>query len=253
MTHVKTGDIIISKDENNTRINSALAKKGLGTRKSIDALIDKKAVLVNGKIALLGQKLIAGDIVTFTNALQKMASKYVYFAFYKPRNIVTTGAQNNERAIKDIVNFGGPDGKSLSVFPIGRLDKDSEGLIIMTNDGRITDRMLSPEYDHEKEYIVTLTKPHNEKFLKKMASGIAIGDYVTKPCTVQAKNNKSFSIILTEGKNRQIRKMVSSLDESVETLKRIRVMNIELGNLKSGGYSKITGKELSDFLKSLGL
>ncbi len=138
------------------------------------------------------------------------------------------------------------------MFPLGRLDKDSEGLLIMTNDGRLTDKLLNPNFDHEKEYLVTVDKEVSHALLVKMNLGIKLGDYKTKKAKIRRVNKHSFEIILTEGKNRQIRRMCGSLGFAVKSLKRFRVMNIELGKLKPNQWRKITDKELKALFKNLG-
>ena len=172
----------------------------------------------------------------------------VYFAFYKPINIVTHSPQKGERQISDIF----PEAKNL--FPLGRLDKDSQGLIILTNDGRITERLLNPKYYHEKEYEVTLDRALDSKFLHDMRRGVRLDDgYVTRKCEAVKLSQNYFSIIITEGKKHQIRRMCGVLGCGVIKLERKRIMNIHLGNLRPKQFRQIKGKELRDFLAGLGL
>lgn len=227
------------------RINKYLAYKGLTTRKNADRLIEKGFVFVNKKKAKLGQMVNQKDLVEIKQT-ENQEKKLEYYAYYKPRNVITHSPQNGE---KDIIAMTGKK----HLFPIGRLDKDSEGLIILTNDGRITQRLLSPEFEHEKEYSVTTKTPVRQFFLNKMERGLNIGEYVTKPCIARRTSDNSFTIILTEGKKHQIRRMCDILNLHIEVLKRIRVANIKLGKMKVNQLRKIEGKELEVFLKNLGI
>jgi len=226
------------------RINKYLAYKKICARREADVLIEQKKVRINGRVAVLGDKVLENDKVT----VEKINKKLVYLAFNKPKGVITHSPQEGEPAIKDVMNFGE------NIFPLGRLDKDSSGLILLTNDGRVTDRLLNPKYDHEKEYIVKVSKSINESFLRRMSSGIKLDDgYVTKKCSVRKVGEERFSIVLTEGKKHQIRRMCDALGYGVVHLERRRVMNIKLGTLQSGDYREIKGKELADFLKNIGL
>lgn len=231
------------KNEFPMRINKYLAHKNYATRRGADILIASGKVLINKKTAKLGDQVQETDIVTLRGVEKK---EYVYYAYYKPVGVSTIGGNTNEKSINDVAKF---DEK---VFPIGRLDKDSEGLLIMTNDGRLTDKLLNPDLDHEKEYLVTVDKEVTHSFLVKMNLGIKIGDYKTKKAKIRRASKNSFEIILTEGKNRQIRRMCGSLGFAVKSLKRVRVMNITLGRLKPNQWKKITGKDLKELFKSLG-
>ncbi|MEI6660438.1 MAG: pseudouridine synthase, partial [bacterium] len=212
-------------------------------------------VTINGRKAVLGDKVSEGDEVIVSSAKDKsgraIATSYVYYAYNKPVGVST----NPEVGCKDILSSTKfPE----RVFPIGRLDKDSHGLIIMTNDGRVTDRLLSPKYDHEKEYVVQTEKEYTDRFLENMQNGVQFDGFTSAKCkawraTGKKKSRDIFHIILTEGKKRQIRRMCEALYHKVIDLQRIRVMNIELGTIKEGEFRKVTGKELETFLKSLGL
>ncbi len=169
---------------------------------------------------------------------------YRYFAYYKPRGIITHSPQGDEEAIEDMVPIDG-------VFPIGRLDKDSFGLIILTDDGRITDALLNPAHAHEKEYEVTCRDDLPREFKTRMEHGVDIGGYVTKPCRVHIIDARRFSITLTEGKKHQIRRMCGFFGMSATHLKRIRIMNIRLDALTPGAYRAIRGEELRRFLHTL--
>ena len=217
------------------RINQYLASKGHSTRRGADELIKKNKVLINGHQAKLGQRITEKDVIEVLTT--KTQTVYVYFAYHKP-----TGETTDT-----------PRGIGKDVFPLGRLDKDSCGLIILTNDGRITDRLLNPAHDHEKEYIVTVKEKLRSNFKQKMETGVDIEGYMTKKCKVKVLNEFTFKITLTEGKKHQIRRMVSALFNQVRELKRIRIMDIELGTLNPNSTRVIRGDELRIFLKGLGL
>lgn len=226
------------------RINKYLALKNYSTRRGADELIKKHKVFINGELAQLGDKITESDVVEVKG--NKKPSSFMYYAYNKPVGIVTLAPQAGEKGIENISGLKG-------VFPVGRLDKNSEGLIILTNDGRITDRLLNPKHSHEKEYVVETKEKLRNNFKEKMEAGVNIEGYVTEKCQVDIKGEKKFSIILNEGKRHQIRRMCAALFNEVKTLKRIRVMNIKLGNLPKNGYRKIEGKELDIFLRGLGL
>ncbi|MCX6703468.1 MAG: pseudouridine synthase [Candidatus Zambryskibacteria bacterium] len=232
-------------EEKAIRINKYLALKGYETRRGADEIITKGLVTINGKRAVLGDKVTEADVVVVKQ--KRKPTQYVYLAYNKPKGIVTTGAQGEEKEIVDAVHY------RTRVFPIGRLDKDSYGLIILTNDGRITDRLLNPEKNHEKEYVVTVNKKFTPAFMKHMSSGIDIGDHMTKPAKFKKIKEDVFSLTLTEGKNRQIRRMTEKLGYTVTDLKRVRVQNIELNAVKPGQYREIVDEEQEVFLNSLGL
>lgn len=228
-----------------TRINKYLADKGLATRKGADALVEAGKVFLNGKRAVLGQKVGVEDKVEVRGVSRRTSGHYI--AYYKPAGYVTHSPVSGEKAIADTFETKG-------LFPVGRLDKNSEGLIILTDDGRITDRLLNPKYEHEKEYTVESAVPVGPSFAKKLESGVNIGEgTLTKPCTVKLLGPTHFSITLTEGKNHQIKRMTEALGVSVRALKRIRIGNITLGDLKPNGSRELKGRELEKFLTSLGL
>ncbi len=227
------------------RVNKYLAEEKHSTRRGADELISQGVVFVNGEPAQLGQMVQEGDHVEVRYRAGKQ-KKYTYLAYHKPRGVVTHSADEGDEDIKD--RMGDKD-----VFPIGRLDKDSSGLIILTNDGRITERLLSPEYYHEKEYIVTTKEKLRNNFEDKMEAGVQIDEDKTRPCEVEILGEKKFSIILTEGKKHQIRRMCTALFQSVDTLQRVRIMNITLGDLKEDAYRNIEGEELATLLKALEL
>lgn len=226
------------------RINKYLAKQGVATRRTADELIAKKKVLINGRIAVLGDKVNENDKVELAGSIP--ARHNLYYAYHKPAGVITHSPQLGEKDIKQSVPIDG-------VFPVGRLDKDSSGLIILTNDGRVTDRLLNPEYDHEKEYQVRVSDTLREGFKKAMEAGVNIEGYLTAPCKVRKTGPKSFNITLTEGKKHQIRRMVAALHNQVVDLERVRILNIRLENLKPGAWRPIAGDELKTFLTQIGM
>ncbi len=236
------------------RINRYLAYKGHTTRTGGDKLISAGKVHINGRKAVLGDKVQETDKVEVDqkhiSAIQKT---FIYLAYNKPVGVVSTNPQEDEKSIMDDPTLSK---LPVTVFPIGRIDKDSHGLILLTNDGRITDRLLNPVYRHEKEYIVEVDKKYTPAFLRHMQDGVAIkefGEYKTAPAIVKQIDETTFNIILTEGKNRQIRRMTEKLGYTVVDLCRIRVQNITLGNLKVKNWREVTGDEKKKFLETIGL
>lgn len=229
------------------RINRYLAHKGFSTRRGADDLITKGLIKINDKIAKIGDKVEEKDNVVVSPIVQSQDElRYRYVAYFKPRGI-STDAQKEGESVKMAM----PALRGL--FPLGRLDKDSRGLLILTNDGRLTDRILSPDRAHEKEYLVKVDKQVTDSFIRHLERGILIETYKTKPAQARRAGETIFNITLTEGKKHQIRRMCTSEGYQVLDLMRIRVMNVELGNLKEGGYRPIVGAELSTLKKSIGL
>lgn len=230
------------------RINKYLAEQKIASRREADALIEAGKVLVNGQKAQLGQQVNERDEVEIIGK----PKRYKYLAYYKGRGIITHSPAEGET---DIATRLKKDYSITDVNPIGRLDKDSEGLMILSNDGRLTGPLLDPEANHEKEYDVMVDKPIPGSFAKIMSLGVDIEGYKTKLAKVlpSTKNNKRFRLTITEGKKHQIRRMCAALGFQVQSLKRVRIMNIELGNLKPNQYRKISGEELQVFLRSLGI
>jgi 23S rRNA pseudouridine2604 synthase len=231
-----------------TRINKYLAEQTVASRREADELIMGGKVLVNGKKAVIGQIVNANDSVEVIGNTKKKQ----YFAYYKGRGIITHSPATGEI---DIVTKIAKDYGISGVAPIGRLDKDSEGLIILSNDGRITGPLLESKNKNEKEYEVLIDKPLSGMAEKIMSGGMDIEKERTKPAKVRKnpRNDKRFTIILTEGKKHQIRRMCAALGYQIKSLKRVRIANIELGNLKPNQFRKIQGEELKTFLKKLGL
>ncbi|MFR4998604.1 MAG: pseudouridine synthase [Clostridium paraputrificum] len=220
------------------RINKLLSNYGYCSRKETNKLIQDKRVIVNGELAIEGQWVEESDTILLDNVRVKPKDK-VYVAFNKPVGIVCTAAKQTENNIIDYVDY--PE----YIFPIGRLDKPSQGLILLTNDGDLADKILSSENYHEKEYIVEVDKDIDDEFILNMSNGIKIGDRITRKCKVKALGEKKFSIILTEGMNRQIRKMCKSLGYEVTLLKRIRIMNILIDGIEEGKWRNLSIKEIN--------
>lgn len=227
------------------RINKYLAHKGYATRREADALVSAGKVTINGTKAQLGSKVSEHDVVVVDSKDAK--HDFLYLAYHKPRHIITHSPQGDEQSIEEVVNA------PQRVFPVGRLDKDSEGLIILTNDGRITERLLAPNQNHEKEYEVTVDKTISKEALAKMSRGVRIEGYLTKSARTEKMNDKQFRIVITEGKKHQIRRMCSSLGYNVTKLVRVRIMNIELADIPAGSYRTLSEKEKTAFLRDLGL
>jgi 23S rRNA pseudouridine2604 synthase len=224
------------------RLNKYLADRGVASRREADALIERGKVLVNGVPATLGTKVTDADVVTVSGITPK-----TYLAYYKGRGIITHSPAPGE---VDIATRLKQDFNLSGLSPLGRLDKDSEGLLIVTDDGRLTKHLLDPERETEKEYEVVVDKPLTTFFTKVMGSGVEIEGYRTKRAIVRPhpKNQKSFIIVLTEGKKHQIRRMCAALGYQVQALKRVRVGPILLGDLKPNQYRKISGKDLQSLL-----
>ncbi|MGD9841325.1 MAG: pseudouridine synthase [Steroidobacteraceae bacterium] len=220
------------------RINKFISETGVCSRREADQWIEAGRVSINGIAATLGSKVAVGDSVCVDGQPLGAKKAPVYIALNKPIGITCTSEPHIKDNIVELV--GHPE----RIFPIGRLDKDSEGLILLTNDGDIVNEILRVENAHEKEYLVTVDRPVTDEFLQEMASGVRIMGTITKPCLVRRLYANSFSIILTQGLNRQIRRMCAAFDYRVRRLQRIRIMHIQLGNLKRGEWRNLSSKEL---------
>lgn len=223
-----------------TRINKYLSEVGFCSRRAADKLIDAGRVTINGKVPEMGTKISKVDVIKVDGKLiSKIKTKNVYLAFNKPVGIVcTTDTRVEKDNIIDFINY------PTRIFPIGRLDKPSEGLIFLTDDGNIVNKILRARNNHEKEYIVTLNKTITSDFIKKMGEGIPILDTITNKCYVEQLNTNTFKIILTQGLNRQIRRMCEYLDYRVVKLKRVRIMNVLL-DIPVGKWRDLTKEELN--------
>lgn len=227
------------------RINKYISESGICSRRESDKWIEAKRVTINGVIAQLGSTVSEGDDVRVDGKPIGTKKKAVYIALNKPVGITCTTELHVKGNIIDFVNH--PE----RIFPIGRLDKDSQGLILLTNDGDIVNKILRAENNHDKEYIVTVDKPITSAFLRGMSSGVRILGTITKPCTVTKISERVFRIILTQGLNRQIRRMCAAFGYQVRKLERIRIMNIHLNGLKLGHWRNLTAKELHELQKNL--
>ena len=226
------------------RINKFISETGICSRREADKLINAGRVTINGMKAELGSTVQDGDDVRIDGNQLGAKKKDVYIVLNKPVGITCTTELHVKGNIVDFVNH--PE----RIFPIGRLDKDSQGLILLTNNGDIVNKILRAEHNHEKEYIVTVDKPITANFLHGMANGVRILGTVTKHCKVTKVSDRVFTIILTQGLNRQIRRMCQAFGYQVRQLQRVRIMNVTLGNLKIGQWRNLTSKELSDLEKN---
>ncbi|MSR73331.1 rRNA pseudouridine synthase [Candidatus Parcubacteria bacterium] len=235
------------------RINKFLALRKYATRKGGDELVSKKKVFINGRLAVLGDKVKEDDLVEVR--LGGLVKKYIYYVYNKPVGVITHSPQRGEQDVLSATKLRG-------VFPVGRLDKESHGLLILTNDGRITDKLLNPDYVHEKEYVVKTREKLRNNFKERMEAGVKIEggggkendgeSYTTKPCRLRVLNDNLFRIIITEGKKHQIRRMCVALFNEVIDIERVRIMNVELAKLPKGSYRELKGDELAVFMKGLG-
>ncbi len=222
-----------------TRLNKYISDTGTCSRREADKLIEQGRVTVNGKTPQLGTKVSDEDVITIDLKPLKPKENLIYIAFNKPQGITCTTDLKDKDNIIEFINH------PKRIFPIGRLDKPSEGLIFLTNDGDIVNKILRSGNNHEKEYLVMVDKLINADFLEKMGNGIDIGDAVTKKCFVKQEGPTTFRIILKQGLNRQIRRMCDALDYKVYKLQRIRIMNITLNGIKSGGWRYLTTDEMN--------
>lgn len=229
------------------RINKFLSETGITSRRGADKFIEAGRVEINGQKAELGSKVEYGDEVYVDGKLVEQPERaYVYLVLNKPIGITSTTERHIDGNIVDFINH--PE----RIFHVGRLDKDSEGLILMTNDGDIVNEILRAENEHEKEYIVTVDKPVTDEFLEKMASGVEILDTVTLPAKAEKIAKQVFKLTIKQGLNRQIRRMCTALGYEVKRLQRIRIMNLRLGNLKVGEWRNLTEDEKHELFEQLG-
>lgn len=227
------------------RLNKYISEAGVCSRREADALIAEGRVSINGKAAELGTQVNEGDVVSVDGKRLGAAKEHVYIALNKPVGIECTTARVPGNIV-DFVDY--PE----RIFPIGRLDKASEGLILLTNNGDIVNEILRAENKHEKEYVVSVKQPVTDEFLHGMRNGVPILDRVTSPCKVRRVSKFVFSIILTQGLNRQIRRMCEYFDYDVTRLQRVRIINLKLGNLKVGHWRKLKMEEVRALLPHKG-
>jgi 23S rRNA pseudouridine2604 synthase len=224
------------------RLNKYISETGACSRREADKWIEAGRVTHNGQLAALGTRVADGDEIRIDGVPIGAKKQQIYIALNKPAGITCTTEAHVEGNIIDLI--GHPE----RIFPIGRLDKDSEGLILLTNNGDIVNEILRSENNHEKEYIVAVDRPITDLSLKMMADGVKIMGEVTKPCKVSRIDQASFRMVLTQGLNRQIRRMCSALGYKAQRLRRVRIMNIHLGNLDSGEWRVLTDSELAGLL-----
>ena len=224
--------------EKGIRLNKYLSDAGVCSRREGDRYIEAGKVKIDGETVTVGTRVYPGQIVTFDGKEVIREEEFILLAFYKPKGIVCTTTKMEPDNIIDYLEY------EKRIYQIGRLDTDSEGLILLTNNGEVVNKILKAKNYHEKEYIVRVNKPITNEFIKRMGEGVPILDTVTRPCKINVISKDSFNIILTQGLNRQIRRMCEYLGYRVISLKRTRIMNIQLGKLKVGSYRKVTDKEL---------
>ena len=234
-------------DEEPVRLNKFIADCGVCSRRQADAMIEAGRVTVDGDAAVMGQKVVKGQKIAVDGKDICDDGRTILMLFNKPVGLVCTTAENEKKNVVSFINY------HRRIYPVGRLDKDSEGLLLLTNRGDLVNGIMRSRYDHEKEYVVTVHKPITEKFLEDMAKGVPILDTVTKPCTVERLGKYRFRIVITQGLNRQIRRMCEHFGFEVTRLKRTRVLNLELGDLKEGEWRMATKSELKSIMKYAGL
>lgn len=224
------------------RVNRYLYLLGYCSRREADKYIEQGRVLINGKPALVGQKVQKADKVILDNKVKSLPMHYKYFIYNKPAGIVSHNPTENEKSVEDVFKT------KVKVFPVGRLDKLSRGLMLLTNDGRIVDKLLNPKYPHEKEYSVRVDKTLKQTHLNKMAKGVKIEGYMTKPAKLKMTSERQFRIILTEGKKHQIRRMCAALGYQVKDLFRVRIMNLKIRDLAEGKGRELTDEEKKELI-----
>ena len=232
-------------DNEGIRLNKYIASSGLCSRREADTLIESGKVTINGEVALQGSKVMDGDIVLVNGRKVTPDDDMVYIAFNKPLGVTCTTDRRDPSNIIDYIGF------DERIFPVGRLDKNSSGLILITNDGSIVNKLLRAENGHEKEYLVTVNRPYDKNFLRSMESGVPVLGQLTLPCKLKPAGDRTFKIILHQGLNRQIRRMCEYLGYKVTRLKRIRFMNISLGDLETGKWRYLTASEKKELLKEI--
>ena len=237
------------KDENKSeeiRLNKFLSDAGVCSRREADRLISAGKVTINGVVAVLGDKVSSDDVVKVNGEVVSREEEQIIIAFNKPEGVECTAQKDNPDNIIDYIGY------EKRIYPIGRLDKNSRGLILLTNDGSIVNGILKASNYHEKEYVVTVDKEITGEFIEAMSSGVKIlDDVMTRPCEVKKTKKHEFNIVLTQGLNRQIRRMCKALGYNVTKLRRVRIMNIELGNLGKGKYRNLTDDEVKELMSQI--
>ncbi|HLW14196.1 MAG TPA: pseudouridine synthase [Flavobacteriaceae bacterium] len=233
--------------DNTIRINKAISSSGYCSRRQADTLIENERVTINGKLAVLGDRVTEEDTIAIDGKPIREENQDIYLILNKPVGITCTTDTRVLGNVIDFINY------PKRIFHVGRLDKPSEGLLLLTNDGDIVNKILRAEYEHEKEYIVRVDRPITSSFIQKMSSGVPILDTVTKRCEVEQVSRYTFKIILKQGLNRQIRRMCEHFNYNVEALQRVRLMHIELGDLPIGEWRYLTKEELKELHKKVGI
>ncbi|MFA6090222.1 MAG: pseudouridine synthase [Candidatus Gracilibacteria bacterium] len=238
----------VNETEGIMRLQKYMSQAGVCSRRKAEEYITRGLVLVNGEKATLGQSVNPKeDEIIINDKIIEERSELVYYKLNKPRDIITTCKQDGESSILDVVDI------SERVFPIGRLDKETTGLILLTNDGRLSNYLMHPRYEHEKEYAVEIYGRIEDSELEDMRKGVMVLGKLTKPAVITRLSSGKFAIVLTEGRNRQIRRMVEAVGHTVKKLKRIRIENIMLGDLEEGEYKPLNKTELQGLFTKLGI
>jgi len=227
------------------RLNKFIADSGYCSRREADRLITEGRVLIDGRVGVLGDKVLPGTVVLVDGQSLTGDGEKVYLLLNKPVGIVCTVDPREPMNVVDYLNY------PIRIFPVGRLDKDSHGLLLLTSDGEIVNRLLRAAGGHEKEYEVEVDRPVTREFLEGMMKGVPILDTVTLPCKIRRTGDRSFNIIIVQGLNRQIRRMCEYFGYNVKSLRRIRIMNLKLGNLKPGQWREVTKAEFDELMKQL--
>lgn len=228
------------------RINKFFTEHGICSRREADRLIESGVITINGRVAKLGDQVISTDVIAREGQVIPWGKPTLYIKYHKPIGVTTTSESHVARNI--IAEIGHPE----RIFPIGRLDKDSSGLILLTNDGNIVNEILRAEFGHEREYLVRVDRPFDHSFLDRMARGVVILGSVTRPCRMTRVGHDQFRIILTEGRNRQIRRMCQALGYRVIELHRTRIMHITVNGLRSGEWKALTAQEREQLMQAVG-
>lgn len=228
-----------SEGQGGTRINKFLSEAGVCSRREADRQIEAGNVTIDGRTAVAGDRVLSGQRIVFCGEMVSREEEMILLAFHKPRGIVCTAQKREKNNVVDYIHY------PKRIYPVGRLDKDSEGLLLLTNNGDIVNKMMRSGNRHEKEYLVTVNKPVSDAFIRGLAGGVPLVELgvTTRKCRVERVGRKQFRIVLTQGLNRQIRRMCEYFGYRVQRLVRVRIMNIELGNLQAGTYRNITEEE----------
>ena len=232
-------------ESENKRLNKFIADSGYCSRREADRLISEGRVLIDGRVGVLGDRVLPGMQVLVDHHPLSGQGEKVYLLLNKPVGIVCTADPREPMNVVDYLSY------PIRIFPVGRLDKDSEGLLLLTSDGEIVNRLLRAAGGHEKEYEVTVDRPVTPDFIRGMSAGVPILDTVTLPCKIRRTGERSFTIVIVQGLNRQIRRMCEHFGYSVRSLRRVRIMNLRLGNLKPGQWRELTDEELNELLSRL--